>query len=195
MRELTKVLSHEASMKSDALKGIHHAVLGFGSTTCAQRPPPKSSSSTPVATSLAFLLHRFAVTAAHMPAHALAPARRRLSTSRADTTFQNVPRLTDKFLGECGSRRLAMRAEIDEHDDNPGEEAEYYRWGKEVFEALQALPATTAPPACAWSQPAARVAPLNSDDDDEAGGVPLTYVVGGLLLGLMCTSYWYFTQQ
>ena len=26
-------------------------------------------------------------------------------------TFQNCPRLTDKFLGECGSRRLAMRGE------------------------------------------------------------------------------------
>ncbi len=66
MRELTKVLSHEASMKSDALTGVQHAVLGFGSSTY--------------------------------------------------TTFQNIPRLTDKFLGECGSRRMAKRAEIDEHD-------------------------------------------------------------------------------
>lgn len=118
MRQLTKVLQHEASMKSDALKGIHHAVLGFGSTTY--------------------------------------------------TTFQNVPRLTDKFLGECGSRRLVMRAEIDEHDPNPGEEAEYHRWGEEVFAALQALPAVTAPPACAWSKPADAISMLSEDDDDDS---------------------------
>ena len=77
-------------MRSDALVGLQHAVLGFGSTTYE--------------------------------------------------TFQNVPRLTDKFLGECGSRRLVQRAEIDEHDTNPGEEVEYKRWGEDVFKALQNLP-------------------------------------------------------
>ena len=66
MRELTKILGLEASMKSTALVGVQHAVLGYGSTTY--------------------------------------------------TTFQNIPRLTDKFLGDCGSRRMTMRAEIDEHD-------------------------------------------------------------------------------
>ena len=90
MRDLVQFLQHEASMSSDALVGVHHAVLGFGSTTY--------------------------------------------------TTFQNVPRLTDKFLGECGSRRLAMRAEVDEHDASPGEEACYMQWGEQVFTALQALP-------------------------------------------------------
>ena len=29
-----KLLCHEASMRSDALTGMQHAVLGFGSTTC-----------------------------------------------------------------------------------------------------------------------------------------------------------------
>ena len=58
MRNLTELLRHEASMNSDALVGVHHAVLGFGSTTY--------------------------------------------------TTFQNIPRLTDKFLGDCGSRRLVQ---------------------------------------------------------------------------------------
>ena len=90
MGEFLGLLSHEASMRSDALVGMQHAVLGFGSTTYE--------------------------------------------------TFQNVPRLTDKFLGECGSRRIAQRAEIDEHDPNPGEEAEYKRWGEDVFKALQNLP-------------------------------------------------------
>ena len=62
MRDLVQFLQHEASMNSDALVGVQHAVLGFGSSTY--------------------------------------------------TTFQNIPRLTDKFLGACGSRRLAMRAEV-----------------------------------------------------------------------------------
>ena len=62
MRNLVQLLQHEASMNSDALVGVQHAVLGFGSSTY--------------------------------------------------TTFQNIPRLTDKFLGACGSRRLAMRAEV-----------------------------------------------------------------------------------
>ena len=34
MHNLTKLLQHEASMRSDALTGMQHAVLGFGSTTC-----------------------------------------------------------------------------------------------------------------------------------------------------------------
>lgn len=143
MRELTKVLAHEASMKSDALKGVHHAVLGFGSTTY--------------------------------------------------TTFQNVPRLTDKYLGECGSRRLAMRAEIDEHDPNPGEEAEYHRWGEDVFRALQALPAPSAAPACVWSKPADKISEFSTDDDDdETGGVPMIYVVTAALFAVTYGTFYYF---
>lgn len=30
-------------------------------------------------------------------------------------TFQNCPRMTDKFLEQCGSRRLAMRGELDDN--------------------------------------------------------------------------------
>ena len=33
-------------------------------------------------------------------------------TPRCYDTFQNVPRLTDKMLGECGSRRIAQRCEL-----------------------------------------------------------------------------------
>lgn len=35
-------------------------------------------------------------------------------------TFQNVPRLSDKMLGECGSRRIAQRCELD--DSGPGDD-------------------------------------------------------------------------
>lgn len=115
IHDFFQVLHHEASMNSDALVGMQHAVLGFGSTTYP--------------------------------------------------TFQNIPRLTDKCLGKCGSRRLAKRAEIDEHDENPGEEAEYKRWGEEVFEALQALPKADAPPVCDWTSPASEVSEVTGDDD------------------------------
>ena len=115
MRDMTGFLMHEASMNSDALTGVQHAVLGFGSSTY--------------------------------------------------TTFQNVPRLTDKFLGECGSRRLAMRAEIDEHDPNPGEEAAYLKWGEDVFAALQKLPPVRSPPVCEWTQPADKIAMPAADED------------------------------
>lgn len=140
MRDFLKVLGHEASMKSDGLTGVQHAVLGFGSSTY--------------------------------------------------TTFQNVPRLTDKFLGECGSRRLAMRAEIDEHDPNPGEEAEYKRWGEEVYAVLQALPSSAAPPVCAWSMPGDKIAPLEEEEGQEPA-LPLIYILSGVGFAIAAAAYYY----
>jgi len=144
MRELTKVLMHEASMKSDGLTGVQHAVLGFGSSTY--------------------------------------------------TTFQNIPRLTDKFLGECGSRRLVQRAEIDEHDPNPGDEADYKRWDAEVFAALQSLPPPSTPPACKWDQPEGKIAILDGDDDEDdskIAGIPTVYAVSSVLIGALAFVVWY----
>ena len=122
-------------MKSDALTGMQHAVIGFGSSTY--------------------------------------------------TTFQNVPRLTDKFLGDCGSRRMVMRAEIDEHDPNPGEEVEYKRWGEDVFAALQALPPSTTPSVCQWSQPGNTIKNPDEEDGDEPL-IPIVYVVGAAIFAVAC---------
>jgi len=143
MRELTGVLMHEASMKSDALTGVQHAVLGFGSSTY--------------------------------------------------TTFQNIPRLSDKFLGECGSRRMVIRAEIDEHDDNPGEEAEYHRWSTDVLRALQALPAASTPPVCEWSKPEGKIAELEGEDEDEATilGIPVVYAYSSAAFAVFASAAWY----
>jgi len=140
------VLLHEASMKSDALTGLQHAVLGYGSSTYA--------------------------------------------------TFQNIPRLTDKFLGECGSRRLAQRAEIDEHDENPGDEAEYKRWSADVFKALQQpLPPSSSPPACAWTQPAHDITMLDTDESEQSGGgIPMVYVAATPLFAMLAAFYWYLQQ-
>ena len=63
--------------------------------------------------------------------------------------FQNIPRLVDKYLGECGSRRAVMRSEVT------------LAWGsgvaarrafvEELLETLQALPSHAAPPVCEWT--------------------------------------------
>lgn len=70
-------------------------------------------------------------------------------------TFQNCPRLTDKYLEECGSRRFLARHET----DVGGEEEEQisrtaFRDG--VIAVLKAgLPAPDSPPAAEWSKPRA----------------------------------------
>ena len=72
-------------------------------------------------------------------------------------TFQNCPRLSDKFMGELGSRRFVQRAEIDASGDDADQKtpAEYERWGSEVFSALQkGLPAADSKPVCEWTVPA-----------------------------------------
>ena len=69
-----------------------------------------------------------------------------------EDTFQNNPRLTDKLLEECGSRRLARRHEIDvggEEDESVGRNL----FSQAVFEALQALPSAHSPPAADWAEP------------------------------------------
>merc|ERR1711937_447515 len=46
-------------------------------------------------------------------------------------TFQNCPRLTDKYLGEAGSRRCMKRLEVDEMDEGDGT-ATVTSWAKEI---------------------------------------------------------------
>ena len=111
----------------------------------------------------------------------------------------NIPRLTDKFMGECGSRRLAQRAEIDEHDPNPGAEAEYKRWGEEVFSALQALPPPTAKPACDWTSPASKISMLSGEDDEDDGmkilGQPIANVIFAVFMAVVAYLVWYFRHR
>ena len=66
------------------------------------------------------------------------------------STFQNIPRLTDRYLGECGSRRLAMRVEIDAALE--GGDAQRDAFAASTFEALQAMPSHGLPPVCAWTE-------------------------------------------
>ena len=105
-----------------------------------------------------------------------------------------MPRLTDKFLGECGSRRFAQRAEIDEHDDNPGEEDEYKRWGEEVYAALQSLPDASAPPVCDWTVPQSRIAEFHGDDDGESTALR-DYSFFSAIFAVVVGMVWYLQRE
>ena len=108
-------------------------------------------------------------------------------------TFQNCPRLHDKLLGECGSRRLAMRGEIDDiAEESKTEQPHYLRWKDEVFKGLQSLPSAKEPPVCEWSKPEGKIttsmSPSTSCPTDDA---PF-YLAGavGALVVLVATA-WY----
>lgn len=66
-------------------------------------------------------------------------------------TYQNCPRLTDKLLGELGSKRAAMRAEIDDVDEDAGDAAKA-KWSAATLKAITAAAPIMAP-VCAWSEP------------------------------------------
>merc|ERR1719198_2505306 len=86
-------------------------------------------------------------------------------------TFQNAPRLTDKYLGECGSRRLAMRGELDEGGGDSDPLADLQKWEKAAFAALKNLPCPTTKEACPWTQPQEEI--FEKDEDDLMMGMSL----------------------
>jgi len=69
-------------------------------------------------------------------------------------TFQNMPRLTDRFLGECGSRRFVMRQEVDAAHYIDGEQhvVDGNHWRETVLETLRAMPKASAPAVCGWEE-------------------------------------------
>jgi len=68
-------------------------------------------------------------------------------------TFQNCPRLTDKYLGEAGSRRCLKRVEIDEMDEEA--EAKTEAWANDISKSCLKDGASGAKgdPACKWTDP------------------------------------------
>jgi hypothetical protein len=77
------------------------------------------------------------------------------------TASYNVPRLVDKYLGECGSRRCVMRSEVGHTPTTAAaaalavasvrDRAVRDAFIEAVFEALQALPSRAAPPVSDWT--------------------------------------------
>ena len=68
-------------------------------------------------------------------------------------TFQNVPRLTDKWLEECGSRRFVARHETDVGgDEDEAVNRNLFRDGVSAVLA-KGLPSADSPAAAAWGAP------------------------------------------
>lgn len=86
-------------------------------------------------------------------------------------TFQNCPRLVDKLLGECGSRRFLQRVELDGAEDFEGSsdppEEHKKKFEADVLAALTNLPAASSPPVCDWTKPESK---LLEKAESELGG-------------------------
>ena len=106
-------------------------------------------------------------------------------------TFQNCPRLTDKLLGECGSTRAAMRAEIDDIDEAGGDEL-VKAWSSAVFEVLRGgAAAAPTKDVCAWSEPDSTL--LDKHDEmlvaAASAGDALPFLVLGALAAAGVAAY------
>ena len=112
------------------------------------------------------------------------------SGSTVYETFQNCPRMHDKLLGECGSRRLVMRGELDDcHELSHMEQPDFKRWSEEVFEALQSLPAASSPPVCDWDKPGGRVTEsLSASTSCPTDMGPYYFCAAGLALAIFVAA-------
>lgn len=99
-------------------------------------------------------------------------------------TFQNVPRLTDKLLEECGSRRMAQRGEVDEGgEDDPMAVIKAFEVA--VGKALDALPSADKPAVCKWTVPGSQILDKTESDLNmgmtAGGGSNAMLVLAGLV--------------
>ena len=110
-------------------------------------------------------------------------------------TFQNNPRLTDKLMGELGSRRMLERVEIDENETLAGDAA-LAKFAKNVVAAFADAAATkTAKDVCGWDQPADVI--LDKKDELLAGGGASSSPLPLLVVALVgaAAAYYYSTLE
>ena len=111
-------------------------------------------------------------------------------------TFQNIPRLTDKLLGEAGSRRFVMRHETDaaHYIEGDHQKRDKERFREACFDALQRLPPACEPPVCGWGEASVlhehttdKIRPKTLEDLKEfrASGA-VTGVNNQVAVGLLC---------
>ena len=116
-------------------------------------------------------------------------------------TFQNCPRLTDKYLEACGSRRFVTRHET----DVGGEEEESINrnmFRDAVTAALQdKLPAASSPPAAEWGKPRAshtepttKITLKSVQDLSGARGQSLGQIAVPATVALLGISAYVYTQ-
>lgn len=109
-------------------------------------------------------------------------------------TFQNCPRLSDKLMGELGSRRMLARVEVDENETLAGDAAEA-KFAKDIVAAIKGAAKTANnAPACAWTVPE----DLILDKKDElanyvkGGGVPVPALITAALVAAAAVAYFLF---
>lgn len=118
--------------------------------------------------------------------------------STAYETFQNCPRLTDKFLGLAGSTRVMMRAEVDEMEDDSGFSTRD-KWVADIESIIKKKSNGGVPdlkPVCEWTEPKSEVYDKNLGPDGQEIGIdaklPTESVVFPFIIALVGFSYWYF---
>lgn len=141
----------------------------------------------------AFLLALLtAATEGSMPLKGLQHAVLGEGSSVYNTTFQNCPRLHDKYLEESGSRRFVARHEIDvggDEDESIGRAL----FREAVFKQLSmGLEGCDAKPAAAWSEPVQThgepVTQIVLKDASELGGGPRPQTLGQKVVPLLVIS-------
>ena len=115
--------------------------------------------------------------------------------STAYETFQNCPRMVDKYFGEAGSRRCLQRFEWDEMEHDMDDVT---KWSKELQKLLLLDPSTvsTEPPVCAWTEPEAQLLAKPMDADGYEKGQGEMSTEKRLLIPILVASagvayYWY----
>lgn len=110
-------------------------------------------------------------------------------------TYMNCPRLTDKYLGEAGSRRCLERVEVDEMVEVDGQ---VDTWAKEVVKTCLANgpEGSKLDPVCDWTAPKDEVLEKTLGDDgfEVGNGVPEVGPIKMIaILGAVAafSYYWY----
>ena len=68
-------------------------------------------------------------------------------------TYQNCPRLADKYIGLCGSRRFVQRTEIDQMEEFKEVDEAIAAFQEAVWTALSQGTKADMPPVCDWTMP------------------------------------------
>jgi len=112
-------------------------------------------------------------------------------------TYQNVPRITDKLLGDAGSRRSVKRLEIDEMEDYDENGKAVEEWSSKVLAAFYAgLSAKDLDSVCDWSEPEKEIhdkklGPDGFELGHGAGEGPNSVGIA-LIVGLAGVVIWYY---
>uniref|UniRef100_A0A7S0GLY9 Flavodoxin-like domain-containing protein n=1 Tax=Proboscia inermis TaxID=420281 RepID=A0A7S0GLY9_9STRA len=112
-------------------------------------------------------------------------------------TFQNCPRLVDKYFGEAGSRRCLERAEIDEMDEEAETKTE--EWANKVAESCLQTGASGASddPVCKWNDPEdlilmKKMGPDGYEIDNGMPDLGSSKLPIAVAVGVAVVAYYYF---